>query len=46
MKYRYLSIILLILIFSLGAVSAQDNTTDVISAGSDVPLGPTSPKST
>ena len=35
MKYRYLSIILLILIFSLGAVSAQDNATDVISAGSD-----------
>ena len=35
MKYRYLSIILLILIFSLGAVSAQDNATDVISADSD-----------
>ena len=35
MKYRYLSIILLILIFSLGAVSAHDNATDVISAGSD-----------
>ena len=35
MKYRYLSIILLILIFSVGAVCAQDNTTDIISTGSD-----------
>ena len=35
MKYGYLSIILLILIFSVGAVCAQDNATDIISAGSD-----------
>ena len=38
MKYRYLSIFLLVLIFSVGAVCAQDNATDdsnVISASSD-----------
>ena len=38
MKYRYLSIFLLILIFSVGAVCAHDNSTDessVIAASSD-----------
>lgn len=38
MKYRYLSIFLLVLILSVGAVCAQDNATDdsnVIAASSD-----------
>lgn len=38
MKYRYLSIFLLVLILSVGAVCAQDNSTDessVIAASSD-----------
>ncbi|WP_407432604.1 hypothetical protein [Methanobrevibacter sp.] len=38
MKYKFLSVILLIMIFSVGAVCAQDNSTDdvdIISAGSD-----------
>ena len=38
MKYRYLSIIFLILVLSIGAVCAQDNATDVgnvIAASSD-----------
>ena len=38
MKYRYLSIFLLVLVLSIGAVCAQDNATDVgnvIAASSD-----------
>ena len=35
MKYRYLSIIFLILVLSIGAVCAQDDADDIVAAGSD-----------